>query len=398
MRLEEELRARARELGFDELRITRAHLPREVRAGFRAFVRADVAGDMSWLVARPQLREHPRALWPEARSAVVVGVNYGPERDPRSELARPDRGYIALYARRRDYHLVLKGRLKQLGAWLAARAGARVRLFVDTAPVLEKPLAHQAGLGWQGKHTNLVSRRYGSWLFLGGLLTDLDLAPDAPEPDRCGRCHRCMEACPTGAIPAPYRLDPRRCIAYLTIEHKGPIPRALRPLIGNRVFGCDDCLLVCPWNKFARRSREAKLALREDLSAPSLAELLELDEPAYRRRFARTPLRRTGHIRFLRNVLIAAGNSRCDRLVPLVRRHLDHAAALVRGAAVWAYGRLAAAAARNEALHRMETEPDPDVREEWRALAGEPAMPDGDPVVELGACAPEAPLEADRCG
>ncbi|HEX6010449.1 MAG TPA: tRNA epoxyqueuosine(34) reductase QueG, partial [Geminicoccaceae bacterium] len=265
------IRARAATLGLDPVRFARAALPAETGTRYRAALAADHQGTMDWLAREPERRESPERLWPAARSAVVCGLNYGPGRDPLPELALNDRGYLSVYARHRDYHDVLKGRLKELAGWIAARFGAEVKVFVDTAPVLEKPLAEQAGLGWQGKHTNLVSRELGSWLFLGEILTDLELPPDTPERDRCGSCRRCQDVCPTGAFPAPYRLDARRCVSYLTIEHKGPIPRGLRPALGNRIYGCDDCLAVCPWNKFARTATEAKLHAQDDLRAPALA-------------------------------------------------------------------------------------------------------------------------------
>jgi epoxyqueuosine reductase len=296
---------------------------------------------MEWMAQTPERRSAPRGLWSEARSIIVLGSNYGSGEDPLATLARPDRGAISLYARRRDYHEVIKGRLKQLASFLLARAGSgEAKVFVDTAPVMEKPLAEAAGLGWQGRHTNLVSRRFGSWLFLGSIFTDLALAPDASEDDHCGSCRKCLDICPTGAFPAPYRLDARRCVAYLTIEHKGPIPRELRAGIGNRVFGCDDCLAVCPWNKFAQSARDARLALRPELDAPPLAELAALDDPGFRALFAGTPVKRLGHARFSRNVAIAIGNSGDARLADALRPLLGHVSPLARGAAVWALARL----------------------------------------------------------
>ncbi len=293
------------------------------------------------MAATPERRAAPQGLWSEARSIVLLGANYGADGDPLADLARRDHGAISLYARRRDYHEVIKGRLKQLAAFLLSRAGAGdAKVFVDTAPVMEKPLAQAAGLGWQGKHTNLVSRRFGSWLFLGSIFTDLTLAPDAPERDHCGSCRKCLDICPTNAFPAPYRLDARRCVAYLTIEHRGPIPRELRAAIGNRVFGCDDCLAVCPWNKFARAARDARLALRPELDAMPLAGLAALDDAGFRALFAATPVKRLGHARFLRNVAIAIGNSGEARLSAALRPLLDHASPVTRGAAVWALARL----------------------------------------------------------
>jgi epoxyqueuosine reductase len=307
-------------------------------------------------------------LWPEVRAIVMLGVNYGPATDPLAILAARGRGAISVYARGDDYHDVIKKRLKALARWLVASAGGDVKVFVDTAAVMEKPLAASAGLGWQGKHTNLVSRQFGSWLFLGALFTTLELPADAPETDHCGVCRACLDVCPTAAFPAPYRLDARRCISYLTIEHKGPIPHDLRPLMGNRIYGCDDCLAVCPWNKFAQQGREAKLAARDALAAPRLADLARLDDAAFRALFAKSPVKRTGRDRFVRNVLIAIGNSGDPALAAVAEERLDDAAPLVRGAAVWALSRLAA---RDQlvalAAARREAEADPAVAEEWAA-------------------------------
>ncbi len=367
-RLRHELEERAKALGFAELRITEAALPERVRRAYREFAAADPAGDMRWLVREPERREDPRRLWPEARTAICLAMNYGPGGDPLEGLERRDCGYISVYARGRDYHDVMKGRMKQLAGWLHAKSGAAVKVFVDTAPVLEKPLAQRAGLGWQGKHTNLVSRRFGSWLFLGEILTDLALPPDPPETDRCGICQRCIAACPTGAITRPYRLDPRRCISYLTIEHEGPIPAELRSRMGNRIYGCDDCLAVCPWNKFAQRCREAKLEARPELLAPDLGALATLDDAAFRKLFAGSPAKRTGRDRFLRNVLIAIGNSGEARFLPVVRCRLEDPSPLVRGAAVWALSRLADPGTVTW-LAEKARETDPEVRAEWdRAL------------------------------
>ena len=340
--LEEALRARAAELGFDLCRIAPASAPPQAGERLAAWLASGAHGDMEWMAATPERRAAPQGLWREARSIILLGANYGSDEDPLADLARRDRGAISLYARRRDYHEVIKGRLKQLAAFLLSRAGGgEAKVFVDTAPVMEKPLAQAAGLGWQGKHTNLVSRRFGSWLFLGSIFTDLTLAPDAPERDHCGSCRKCLDICPTDAFPAPYRLDARRCVAYLTIEHKGPIPRELRAAIGNRVFGCDDCLAVCPWNKFARvRSRRAARRCVAELDAMPLAELAALDDPGFRALFAATPVKRLGHARFLRNVAIAIGNSGEARLAAALRPLLDHPSPVTRGAAVWALARL----------------------------------------------------------
>lgn len=296
---------------------------------------------MEWMGTTATRRASPRALWPAVQSVVMVGSNYGPAADPLGQLEHRGQGLISAYARRRDYHEIIKGRLKDLASFMLARAGAgEAKVFVDTAPVMEKPLAQAAGLGWQGKHSNLVSREFGSWLFLGAIFADLALPPDAPERDHCGSCRKCLDVCPTNAFFAPYRLDARRCVAYLTIEHKGVIPREFRSAIGNRVFGCDDCLAVCPWNKFAQATRDAKLASRAGLENLQLADLAALDDADFRALFAGTPVKRLGYARFLRNVAIAIGNSGDPGLRPPLLRLLSHASPLVRGAAVWALARL----------------------------------------------------------
>lgn len=335
----------------------------------KAWLEAGHHGDMGWMDERTAERADPRRLWSEVRSVVMLGMNYAGEGDPLALLGQPDKGAISLYARRRDYHDVIKGKLKTVAGLLAARAGADVKVFVDTAPVMEKPLAEAAGLGWQGKHTVLVSREHGSWLLLGAIYTTADLPADAPETDHCGSCRRCLDICPTDAFPAPYQLDARRCIAYLTIEHPGHIDAALRPGIGNRVFGCDDCLAVCPWNKFAQASQETRLALKSELDALSLADLAALDDPAFRSLFAGTPVKRTGHARFLRNVLIAIGNSGLPALAEHAELHLSHPSPLVRAMAVWALGRLLPLKAVTLAPEALQDEDDADVRAEWRALA-----------------------------
>jgi epoxyqueuosine reductase len=323
---------------------------------------------MEWMAARPERRSDPRTLWPEVRAVIMLGVNYGPDRDPMAILAQRDRGAISVYAKGDDYHDVIKRRLKTLARWLIAQAGGDAKVFVDTAAVMEKPLAAAAGVGWQGKHTNLVSREFGSWLFLGAIFTTLELPPDAAETDHCGTCRACLDICPTAAFPAPYRLDPRRCISYLTIEHKGPIPRELRKLMGNRIYGCDDCLAVCPWNKFARHGREAKLAARAELEAPALADLVQLDDAGFRKLFHKTAIKRTGRDRFVRNVLIAIGNSREPELAIHAERLLADPSAVVRGTAVWALGRLLPAR-ELQALgaQHAPSESDPTVRDEWIA-------------------------------
>ena len=368
--LKREIEARAKALGFDVMRVAPAQAAPELRERLEAWLAEGHHGEMTWMAETAARRAAPNALWPEAKSVVMLGMSYGPETDPLASLALKDRGTISVYARMRDYHDVVKGKLKELAGFLAARSGEDVKVFVDTAPVMEKPLAQAAGLGWQGKNTILVSREFGSWLFLGSIFTAAELPTDPPEPDHCGSCTRCLDVCPTDAFPAPYRLDARRCIAYLTNEHKGPIAAELRPLMGNRVFGCDDCLAVCPWNKFAQTAREARLAQREEFAAPPLAELARLDDAAFRARFAGTPVKRTGRDRFVRNVLIAIGNSGEPALAAEAVRLLDDESPLVRGMAVWAASRLlpvdgvADLAARYRPL-----EPDADVRGEWdRAL------------------------------
>jgi epoxyqueuosine reductase len=321
---------------------------------------------MDWLAANAERRADPRKLWPDVRSIVMLGVNYGPDENPLAILAQRARGAISVYAKGNDYHDVIKKRLKELARWLIAQAGGDVKVFVDTAAVMEKPLAVAAGLGWQGKHTNMVSRDFGSWLFLGSIFTTLELPADDAGEDHCGNCHACLDICPTAAFPAPYRLDARKCISYLTIEHKGPIPRELRAKMGNRIYGCDDCLAVCPWNKFAQLGSEAKLAAREELRAPELANLARLDDAAFRMMFTKSPIKRTGRDRFVRNVLIAIGNSSEAALAKEAELLLDDASPLVRGAAVWALGKLAPETLATLA-EKYSDEFDADVRAEWIA-------------------------------
>ncbi len=339
------IRHEARRLGFDAVGFAEAVLPDEVRARLDAFLAEGLHGTMGWMEDRAAQRAQPRALWPEAVSVISLGVNYAPGEDPLAALARRDRGTISVYAQGRDYHDVVKSRLKTLGRWMHGRFGRELKVFVDTAPVAEKPLAQRAGLGWQGKHTNLVSRAHGSWLFLGEIYTTLALPPDPPEADHCGRCHACLDICPTGAFPAPYRLDARRCISYLTIEHRGPIPEALRPAMGNRIYGCDDCLAVCPWNKFARAHEEPAFAPRAALTAPRLAELAALDDAAFRALFSGSPIKRIGRDRFARNVAIALGNSGDPALRPAAEALAGDADPVVAEAGGWALARLAEVAA-----------------------------------------------------
>ncbi|WP_313901473.1 tRNA epoxyqueuosine(34) reductase QueG [Methylobacterium sp. J-070] len=362
------LEARARDLGFCGLRVTRPDRLPDLPGRLSTWLAEGAHGTMDWMADRAGQRASPINLWPGLRSIVVVAMSYRPEQDPLSLLARKDRGAVAAYAQRRDYHEVLKGRLKELGGYLSAKGDVRVKVFCDTAPVMEKTLAEAAGLGWQGKHTVLIDRRHGNWLLLGAIYTSAEFEPDAPGRDHCGSCRACLDVCPTAAFPAPYRLDARRCISYLTIEHAGPIPPEFRSAIGNRIFGCDDCLAVCPWNKFARTAAETRLAARADLASPALADLAALDDAAFRRFFAGTPVKRTGRDRFLRNVMIAVGNSGTPDLADAAVAGLADASPLVRGMAVWACGRLLDPEAVG-ALHRRHgaAETDPHVRDEWRA-------------------------------
>ncbi|CCV10351.1 tRNA epoxyqueuosine(34) reductase QueG [Mesorhizobium sp. STM 4661] len=356
----------AKRAGFDAIAVTTPDAIPLAPARLAAFVADGFHGSMGWIAETLERRGEPAALWPEVRSIIVLAMNYGPDRDPRAVLAKRDRGAISVYAQNRDYHEVMKGRLKEIAGKIVARAGGDVKVFVDTAPVMEKPLAEAAGLGWQGKHTNLVSREHGSWLFLGTIFTTAALAPDGAEEDHCGSCRACLDACPTDAFPAPYRLDARRCISYLTIENKGPIPHEFRERIGNRIYGCDDCLAACPWNKFARAASEAKLVARAELREPPLAELLSLDDAAFRAFFTGSPIKRIGRDRFVRNVLIAAGNSGNSSLGKAVRALLGDASPLVRGAAVWALSRLVPETEFAEhAKAAVKTESEAAVRDEW---------------------------------
>ena len=359
----------ARIAGFDVARVT---TPEAVAPGvgerLDQFLREGRHGDMEWMAATADRRRHPLGIWRETRSIVMLGLNYGPEADPMAALDDRSRGAISCYAQSRDYHDVVKSGLKRVAGALARESGADVKVFVDTAPLMEKPVAQAAGLGWQGKHTNLVSREFGSWLFLGSILTTAELEPDAPEVSHCGTCARCIEVCPTNAFPAPYQLDARRCIAYLTIEYKGHIPGEFREAIGNRVFGCDDCLAVCPWNKFAAAAQESKLQALEGAQVPPLGDLLEMDDAAFRKRFAGTPVKRTGRDRVMRNVLIAAGNSGDKSLVPAVMRRLTDASPLVRAMAVWASQRLVPEDVWTDARAKhVAHETDAAVRAEWEA-------------------------------
>ena len=348
--MRQRLRVQALSLGFDAIGFAPAALGEEVRENLAEFLAAGNHGDMGWLAEKGERRGDPRGLWPEARSVIALGMNYGPDRD---EAVPAGCGVISRYARNRDYHDVVKKRLKQVAGWLHRESGHAVKVFVDTAPVLEKPLAALAGLGWQGKHTNLVSRRFGSWLFLGEIYTTLELPPDPPGEDRCGRCVRCLEACPTGALTGPHRLDARRCVSYLTIEHAGPIPLELRPLLGTRIYGCDDCLAVCPWNRFASACREPALLPRAELTAPRLADLARLDDAAFRALFSGSPVKRIGRDRFVRNVLIAIGNSGLPELAPAAAALRSDPNPVVAEAAAWACGCFAYAGASSALASRV---------------------------------------------
>ncbi|MDQ0318659.1 epoxyqueuosine reductase [Pararhizobium capsulatum DSM 1112] len=359
------LKQEARDKGFDLCRVTLPDSIPEAPARLKRFIADGQHGTMEWIAETAERRGDPRVLWSEVRSVVVFAMNYGPDHDPRGVLAMPDRGAISVYAQNRDYHDIIKGKLKEVATRFAARAGVDVKVFVDTAPVMEKPLAEQAGLGWQGKHTNLVSREFGSWLFLGSMFTTADLVIDEREVDHCGSCRACLSACPTDAFPAPYRIDARRCISYLTIEHKGPIDPDIRPMIGNRIYGCDDCLAACPWNKFAATASEMKLKAREDLKAPRLADLMMLDDAAFRALFSGSPVKRIGRDRFVRNVLIAAGNSGDREMVAPCLALAGDASPVVRGMAVWALSRLMASGEFREFAARRQDETDPDVIGEW---------------------------------
>ena len=364
--ISEQIKARARAEGFDLVRFADAQAAPQNAARLAEFLTAGHHGEMDWMGTRADWRADPQEMWPAARSVIVLGLNYGPGGDPLEILAHKDRGAISAYAQGDDYHDVVKTKLKALAGYIFQSFGAEVKVFVDTAPVMEKPLAQKAGLGWQGKHTNLVSRDFGSWLFLGSIFTTMELPSDEAEQDHCGNCHACLDVCPTDAFPAPYRLDARRCISYLTIEHHGPIPREFRAPMGNRIYGCDDCLAVCPWNKFASTASEMKLAARSELKAPTLADLAQLDDAGFRALFRKSPVKRIGRDRFLRNVMIAIGNSGDSALAKSAEAALGDESALVRGAAVWALSRLLAADVFDAlAASRSAAEPDDAVRREW---------------------------------
>ncbi|HIN91350.1 MAG TPA: tRNA epoxyqueuosine(34) reductase QueG [Alphaproteobacteria bacterium] len=366
MTLVSKIRDRALSLGFDAIGFADPEDVGQAGRKLSEFIALGRHGEMKWMTKKIDRRKDPKKLWPAVRGVIVVAANYGPETDPLDDLSRRSIGTISVYARNRDYHKILKGRLKQLGNWMSSSLGGKIKVFVDTAPVMEKPLAEAAGLGWQGKHTNLVSQEYGSWLFLGVIFTTFEVSSEETIGDRCGSCQRCLDICPTHAFPAPYQLDARRCISYLTIEHKGQIAREFRSAMGNRIFGCDDCLAVCPWNKFARATREMKLSAREDLLAPDLSMLARLDDQAFRTLFAGSPIKRLGRNRFVRNVLVAIGNSANPALAKAAAARLEDSSPLVRGMAVWAWQQLAKpeeiAGRRKQHLCQ---ESDSAVRAEW---------------------------------
>ena len=369
------IRERAQDLGFSACRFASAAAPWSAGERLAHFVEAGRHGDMDWMETTLERRAHPTAMWSGARTAIVLGVNYGPDHDPLPEMADASAGYVSVYARGDDYHELIKGRLKQLAGQVAARTGAEVKVFVDTAPLMEKPLAQRAGLGWQGKHTNLLSRDHGNWLFLGVILSAAEIEPDAAEEEHCGSCTACLDACPTKAFPAPFQLDARRCLSYLTIEFAGPWPVEFRTATGSRIYGCDDCLAVCPWNKFASASSEARLMARDSLVSPRLSDLAALDDTAFRALFSKSPIKRIGRDRFIRNVLYAIANSENGDLIQAAVSLLDDPSPLVRGAAVWAVGRLVEpghfALLRNA---RRESETDSEVIEEWGRGAPSPAV------------------------
>ncbi len=364
--LRQRAEAQARALGFVSFGVTSAAGDPADAARLSQWLALGSHGSMGWMEDRASQRADPQVLWPQARSVIALGMSYAPADDPLALAAAGDRARISVYAQGGDYHDTVKKALKSLARWLVEQTGCTLKVFVDTAPVMEKPLAMRAGLGWQGKHTNIVSREHGNWLFLGAIYTTLDLPADAPHPDRCGSCDACQRACPTDAFPAPYQLDARRCISYLTIEHKGPIPQQFRAAIGNRIYGCDDCLAVCPWNKFTDAAARNRAFLpRAELAAPRLADLLALDDAAFRRLFAGSPIKRIGRNRMLRNVAIAAANSGDHALIPPLMALLDDDAPLVRGAAIWALGQLDQARLIKAHAARQHQETDPDVRAEW---------------------------------
>lgn len=369
-KLKQDLQVRAKSLGFDICQITDANLPEEIGQKLEQTVELKRHATMQWMETTLERRKSPTAMWSEAKTAIMLGMNYGPDINPLETLTQTSKATISVYARNRDYHDIIKGKLKTLAGWLAAQTNEDVKVFVDTAPLMEKPLAKQAGLGWQGKHTNLVSREFGSWLFLGSILTRAELESDAHEEDHCGSCQSCLDICPTKAFPAPYQLDAARCISYLTIEHAGAIPHEFRESMGNRIYGCDDCLAVCPWNKYAQETSEIKLQARDDLLAPDLKELAQLNDEAFRKKFSGSPIKRIGRDKFLRNVMIAIGNSKNQSLKSIALQNSKDENALVRGASIWALSRLEDKATLADMRSKaLEHEANESVRKEWNINA-----------------------------
>jgi epoxyqueuosine reductase len=363
-----ELHARAISLGFSVVGVTRPDARPDLKAKLDTALERGWQDGMEWMADEPEHRSSPSELWSGVRSVIMLGMNYGPDSDPMATLTERESGTVSVYARNRDYHDIIKGRLKELASLITRHKGLKAKVFVDTAPVMEKPLAEAAGIGWQGKHTVLVSRQFGSWMLLGAIFTSAELPIDTPHEESCGTCRACLDICPTNAFPAPFQLDARRCLSYLNIEHKGPIPLEFRKPMGNRIYGCDDCLAVCPWNKFAAVSHEAKLRARDDLRAPALADLAAFDEAKFRSFFAGSPIKRIGHARFLRNVLIAIGNSASAALLSMAEARLSDPEPLIRGAAVWAVRRLAAPDHADALrLAFLPREGDITVRPEWTA-------------------------------
>jgi len=365
MELRNRIREEALKIGFDAIGFAEAQLAAHIGQDLKEFCQTGMHGDMGWLEAKQELRAQPKNLWPDAKSVIALGISYGGE-DPLLHQDNASVGIISIYARHRDYHEIIKKKLRQLAHFVQSQGGGELKIFIDTAPVMEKPLSQRAGIGWQGKHTNLVSRELGSWFFLGIILTSLNLEEDAPEEDHCGSCQKCLDICPTQAFLGPRKLDARRCISYLTIEHKEAIPYELRPLLGNRIYGCDDCLAVCPWNKFSQKSHEIYFHARQELTAPLLKDLVLFDDTNFRRFFSKSPIKRIGRHRFIRNVLYAIGNSADSSSIPTVKNLLGDSSPLVRGAAVWALSRLIS---KDQLALLQGEEENQSVKEEWtRAL------------------------------
>ena len=369
-KLKQDLITRAKSLGFDVCKVTPATLPYEIGNKLETAIELKRHATMAWMETTLDRRKSPTAMWDEANSAIMLGMNYGPDSNPLETLELKSKATISVYARNRDYHDLIKGKLKTLAGWLASKTSEDVKVFVDTAPLMEKPLAKQAGLGWQGKHTNLVSREFGSWLFLGAILTKADLPCDEAETDHCGSCQSCLDICPTNAFPAPYQLDAGRCISYLTIEHDGAIPIQFREAMGNRIYGCDDCLAICPWNKYAQETAEIKLKAREDLSAPNLEELAQLDDKNFRTKFSGSSIKRIGRNKFLRNVMIAIGNSQDQSLKKFALLNCKDENPMVRAASIWALSRLEEATRFTDMrIKALKNETDASVIEEWNRHA-----------------------------